>query len=83
MSKHFEKVQKVTAEQLGLNESEIKLEYSFVNDLGVDSLDTVELLMALEDEFGIEIPDDDAEKMTTVQDVTNWLDANVPVSLAD
>ncbi len=82
MSKHFEKVQKVTAEQLGLNESEIKLESSFVNDLGADSLDTVELLMALEDEFGIEIPDDDAEKMTTVQDVTNWLDANVPASIA-
>lgn len=82
MSKHLQKVQQVTAEQLGVSEHEVKLETKFVNDLGADSLDTVELLMAIEDEFGIEIPDEDAEKMVTVQDVITYLDANVPASIA-
>ena len=61
------RVKKIVAEQLGVNEAEVKNESSFVDDLGADSLDTVELVMALEEEFGCEIPDEDAEKITTVQ----------------
>ena len=62
-----QRVKKIVAEHLGVAEAEIKNESSFVNDLGADSLDTVELEMALEDEFGIEIPDEEAEKIATVQ----------------
>ena len=61
------RVRKIVADQLGVAEADIKNESSFVDDLGADSLDTVELVMALEEEFGTEIPDEEAEKITTVQ----------------
>ena len=67
MSKIEEQVKNIVAEQLGVKGEEVKNESSFVDDLGADSLDTVELVMALEEEFDTEIPDDEAEKITTVQ----------------
>lgn len=69
------KVKKIISEQLGVQESDVKPEASFVNDLGADSLDTVELVMALEEEFGIEIPDEDAEKIATVQNAIDYIQA--------
>lgn len=69
-----EKIKSIIASQLGVNENEIKTESSFVEDLGADSLDTVELVMALEEEFGIEIPDEDAEKMTTVGEAVKYIE---------
>ena len=72
MSDIEQRVKKIVAEQLGVAEDEIKLESSFVDDLGADSLDTVELVMALEDEFEIEIPDEQAEKITTVQQAVDY-----------
>ena len=71
-----EKVKKIVAEQLGSGEDEISNESSFIDDLGADSLDTVELVMALEEEFNIEIPDDDAEKIATVQAAIDYVSAN-------
>ena len=71
-----EKVKKIVAEQLGSGEDEISNESSFIDDLGADSLDTVELVMALEEEFDIEIPDDDAEKIATVQAAIDFVSAN-------
>jgi acyl carrier protein len=68
-----QRVKKIVAEQLGVNESEVKSESSFVNDLGADSLDTVELVMALEEEFECDIPDEDAEKITTVQQAIDYV----------
>lgn len=70
----FEKVKKIVTEQLGVEESDVKPEASFANDLGADSLDTVELVMALEEEFGIEIPDEAAEAIATVQDAVNFIE---------
>ncbi|TOQ53025.1 acyl carrier protein, partial [Vibrio parahaemolyticus] len=67
MSNIEERVKKIIVEQLGVDEAEVKNEASFVDDLGADSLDTVELVMALEEEFDTEIPDEEAEKITTVQ----------------
>jgi len=67
---------KIVAEQLGVNEADIKTESSFVDDLGADSLDTVELVMALEDEFETEIPDEDAEKITTVQQAIDYVSSH-------
>ena len=68
-----QRVQKIVAEQLGVNEAEVKFDSSFVDDLGADSLDTVELVMALEEEFGCEIPDVEAEKITTVQQAVDYI----------
>ena len=67
----FEKVKDIIVEQLGVEESAVTLEASFIDDLGADSLDIVELVMALEEEFDIEIPDADAEKVVTVNDVVS------------
>ncbi|MFH1201910.1 MAG: acyl carrier protein [Candidatus Omnitrophota bacterium] len=69
-----EKVKSIIAEQLGVKEEEVTPQASFIDDLGADSLDTVELVMALEEEFGIEIPDEDAEKMTTVGDAMKYIE---------
>ena len=71
-----QRVKKIVAEQLGVNEADIKIESSFVDDLGADSLDTVELVMALEDEFETEIPDEEAEKITTVQQAIDYVKGN-------
>jgi len=69
-----EKVKAIIVEQLGAKPEEVVPSASFVNDLGADSLDTVELVMALEEEFGIEIPDEDAEKITTVDDAIKYIE---------
>jgi acyl carrier protein len=76
MSDIEQRVKKIVADQLGVAEAEIKTASSFVDDLGADSLDTVELVMALEEEFGTEIPDEDAEKITTVQQAIDYVTKN-------
>lgn len=73
----FEKVKKIIVEQLGVSETSVTMEASFIDDLGADSLDIVELIMALEEEFDIEIPDADAEKVVTVGDVVDYIKENV------
>ena len=70
----FDKVRDIVVEQLGVEADEVTLESTFIDDLGADSLDIVELIMAFEEEFGIEIPDEAAEKIKTVQDVVNYID---------
>jgi len=72
-----EKVKDIISEQLGVKKEEIKPESSFIDDLGADSLDTVEVVMALEEEFGIEIPDEDAEKITTVGEAVKYIEDKV------
>ena len=71
-----ERVRNIIVEQLGVQPDEISIDSSFVDDLGADSLDTVELVMALEEEFNCEIPDEDAEKITTVKEAVEYLSAN-------
>ena len=73
MSTIEERVRKIVVEQLGVSEDEVKIESSFVDDLGADSLDTVELVMALEEEFDTEIPDEEAEKISTVQSAIDYI----------
>lgn len=77
MSDIEQRVKKIVAEQLGAKEEDVKSESSFVDDLGADSLDTVELVMALEEEFDTEIPDEEAEKITTVQLAIDYVNANL------
>lgn len=72
----FEKVQEKVVEQLGVDAEEVLMESSFIDDLGADSLDIVELLMALEEEFDIEIPDEEAEKLSSVGDVVEYIKNN-------
>jgi acyl carrier protein len=77
MSNVEERVKKIVVEQLGVKEEEVSNESSFVDDLGADSLDTVELVMALEEEFECEIPDEEAEKITTVQQAIDYINAHL------
>ena len=72
----FDDVKEVVIEQLNVNPDEVKMESKFVEDLGADSLDVVELVMALEEKFGIEIPDDQAEKIQTVGDAVKYIEEN-------
>ncbi|MDG0968831.1 MAG: acyl carrier protein [Porticoccaceae bacterium] len=76
MSDIEERVIKMVAEQLGVKEEDVKVTSSFVEDLGADSLDTVELIMALEEEFDAEIPDEEAEKIATVHDAISYINSN-------
>ncbi|RLA47961.1 MAG: acyl carrier protein [Gammaproteobacteria bacterium] len=77
MSNINERVIKMVAEQLGVKEEDVKPDSSFVEDLGADSLDTVELIMALEEEFDTEIPDEEAEKLASVQDAISYISKNL------
>ena len=77
MSDIEERVRKIVVEQLGVKEDEVSPESSFVDDLGADSLDTVELVMALEEEFETEIPDEDAEKITTVKQAIDYINEHM------
>jgi acyl carrier protein len=76
MSDTADRVKKIVVEHLGVEEDKVSETASFIDDLGADSLDTVELVMAFEEEFGIEIPDDAAEKIATVKDAITFIDAN-------
>jgi len=77
MSEVAEKVKSIVAEQLGVKIEEVNDKAKFIDDLGADSLDTVELVMALEEEFGAEIPDEEAEKLTTVGDAVKYIEGKV------
>ena len=72
----FEKVREIVVEQLGVEADDVSIDSTFIDDLGADSLDIVELIMAFEEEFGLEIPDEAAEKIKTVQDVVSYIDQN-------
>ena len=76
MSEVLNKVVDIVCDQLSVNKDEVNPESSFVEDLGADSLDTVELVMAFEEEFELEIPDDEAEKITTIQSAVEWIEGN-------
>jgi acyl carrier protein len=76
MSETADRVKKIVVEHLGVEQEKVTEEASFIDDLGADSLDIVELVMAFEEEFGVEIPDDAAEKITTVRDAIEYIDTN-------
>ena len=76
MSETSDRVKKIVVEHLGVEQEKVTEEASFIDDLGADSLDIVELVMAFEEEFGVEIPDDAAEKITTVKDAIDYIEAN-------
>jgi len=76
VSQYEAKVRAIVADKLGVDEAKVTIDANFVDDLGADSLDQVELIMALEDEFDVEIPDDEAEKLKTVKDALAYIDAN-------
>lgn len=73
----FEKVRNVIVEQLGVDESEVTMDASFLDDLGADSIDIVEFIMALEEEFGLEIPDEEVDKIVTVENVIDYISENI------
>lgn len=75
----FEKVKQIITEQLGIDEKEVTLESAFIEDLGADSLDIVELIMAMESEFDMEIEDDEVEDISTVEDVVNYIKENADI----
>ncbi len=75
MAEVIDKVKEIIVDQLGVDADEVTMEAAFVDDLGADSLDVVELVMAVEEEFGMEIPDEDAEKITNVSEVVNYIEA--------
>ena len=77
MSENLNKIKEIIIDKLGVNETQITLEAKFIDDLGADSLDTVELIMQFEEEFGIEIPDEDAEKLLSVQEVLNYISEQI------
>ena len=76
----LDKIKSIVADQLGVDESQVTEDASFVDDLGADSLDTVELIMAFEEEFDVEIPDEDAQKIKTVKDVIDYINAKQKIS---
>jgi acyl carrier protein len=76
MSSEFDRIKKIIVDQLGVEEDDVQMESSFIEDLGADSLDIVELIMALEEEFDIEIPDSEAEKISTVADAVEYIKNN-------
>lgn len=76
-----DRVKKIIVEQLGVDEDDVKPEASFVDDLGADSLDTVELVMALEEDLDVEIPDEEAAKLTTVESVYSYVEDKVPAAV--
>ena len=77
MNDHYEKMKEIIVHKLGVDENKITKEATFIDDLGADSLDTVEIIMDFEEEFGVEIPDEDAEKLTTIQAALDYIDSRL------